>query len=286
MERRLLPQDWVTRLKAAQIKSEQLRNDFPTAHQEEAVKSIQKLWSQGMTGDFVYKDAKAVFEALTERTEEGRQKTFLGRYKSPLVNEWQILLRIYERDNLYLAEYGKIVQQLQGFDLPAMKKQMQTMVKQVSEGQQKRNECQRSIKEQERLFKEECMKLGIQPSEEAVALERQAIKMVEQLAPKFQEIQRKIQSATINELVSYYKEFNSIPKESLPMLSYLVQNGDENLAKFEFKKSNPGKAIPQDIEEREEHKYDLYNRFDQIYFNESSSVVNQAEGGAIDIDWS
>jgi hypothetical protein len=32
------------------------------------------------------------------------------------------------------------------------------------------------------------MKLGIQPSEEAVALERQAIKMVEQLAPKFQEI--------------------------------------------------------------------------------------------------
>jgi len=87
-----------------------------------------------MTGDFLYKDAKAVFEALTERTEEGRQKTFLGRYKSPLVNEWQILLRIYERDNLYLAEYGKIVQQLQGFDLPAMKKQMQTMVKQVSEG--------------------------------------------------------------------------------------------------------------------------------------------------------
>lgn len=51
-----------------------------------------------------------MFIGLSEKSEECRQKSFLGRYKSQLTIDWQILLRIYEKDNLYLAEYGKIVQ--------------------------------------------------------------------------------------------------------------------------------------------------------------------------------
>ena len=81
------------------------------------IASKQNAGSDG-TVEFIYKDVREVFTALTEKTEEGRQKNFLGRYKSPLVLEWQLLMRIYEKDNLYLAEYGKIVQQLMAFDVP------------------------------------------------------------------------------------------------------------------------------------------------------------------------
>jgi hypothetical protein len=110
-ERRLLPQDWVTKLKAAQIKSEELRTGFPINHTEQAVKDLYKRKIQGKSdGDFLYQDAKEVFQGLTEGTEEGRQKNIIGRYKSQLVVDWQLLLRIYEKDNLYLAEYGKTVQ--------------------------------------------------------------------------------------------------------------------------------------------------------------------------------
>ena len=93
------------------------------SHPEEAVRNIHKTLINNGTGEFVYRDAKEVFVALTERTEEGKQKNFIGRYKSQVAIDWQLLLRIYEKDNLYLAEYGKIVQQLQGFDLPSLKKQ-------------------------------------------------------------------------------------------------------------------------------------------------------------------
>jgi hypothetical protein len=62
-------------------------------------------------------------------------KSFLGRYKSPLMLDWQLLLRIYDKDSLYLAEYGKIVQQLHGFDIPSLKKQQQTLSRQVQESQ-------------------------------------------------------------------------------------------------------------------------------------------------------
>ena len=71
-ERRLLPQDWVTKLKAAQIKSEELRTTgFPVNHPEQAVRDLYKRKIQGR-GDFLYQDAREVFLGLTEGTEEGR----------------------------------------------------------------------------------------------------------------------------------------------------------------------------------------------------------------------
>ena len=71
-ERRLLPQDWVTKLKAAQIKSEELRTTgFPVNHPEQAVRDLHKSKIQGR-GDFLYQDAREVFLGLTEGTEEGR----------------------------------------------------------------------------------------------------------------------------------------------------------------------------------------------------------------------
>jgi hypothetical protein len=126
-ERRLLPSDWVLKLKAATVKSEELRLGFPRATTtEEALKQIyaNRIEKAGGEGEFIYGQAKEVFQELIEKTEEGKQKNFIGRYKSQLVIDWQLLLRIYEKDNLYLAEYGKIVQQLQGFDLPSLKKQL------------------------------------------------------------------------------------------------------------------------------------------------------------------
>jgi hypothetical protein len=112
-ERKLLPSDWVTKLKAAQIKSEELRTNYPVKHLEAAVVSIHKelIAPKGAANseEFIYKDAKEVFVRITEGTEEGRSKNFIGRYKSQLAIDWQLLLRIYEKDNLFLAEYGKIV---------------------------------------------------------------------------------------------------------------------------------------------------------------------------------
>ena len=86
-ERRLLPTDWVKKIKAAEIKSEQLRNEFPQNHKEESVRKI-KTFIQEKGDTFLYKDAKEVFRMLTETTEEGKQKSFLGYYTSELVKNW------------------------------------------------------------------------------------------------------------------------------------------------------------------------------------------------------
>ena len=70
-DRRLLPSDWVKKIKATEIKSEELRNNFPAQHAEESVRKIKKF-IQDKGENFIYKDAKEVFRLLTETTEEGK----------------------------------------------------------------------------------------------------------------------------------------------------------------------------------------------------------------------
>jgi len=74
-----------------------------------------------------------VFRQLTENTDEGKQTNFFGRYSSQLVKDWQMLIRIYEYENLYLGELCKVVQQMCAFEMPALRKQQTTMAKTLTE---------------------------------------------------------------------------------------------------------------------------------------------------------
>lgn len=78
------------------------------------------------------------------------------------------------------------------------------------------------------------------------------------------------------------------------MLGYISKQGDENLAVYNYKKSNPNiKNLSQDLLQREQHKYDLYMRYDQIVFREEQvfeidigeDFDQPAASGNIDIDW-
>lgn len=77
----------------------------------------------------------------------------------------------------------------------------------------------------------------------------------------------------MQQVIEYYKEFNKIRNYrndvSLLMLSYFAKYGDENIKSYEFRKRQPQKALPKDIQEREDHKYDLYERVYQIVKGET-----------------
>ena len=81
------------------------------------------------------------------------------------------------------------------------------MSKQVNEGQQKREDLKRSIKEKDRAFTEECVKIGITQTVNASDLERQSIKLVSGLVEKFRSIESLLRDKTMQELVQYYIDF-------------------------------------------------------------------------------
>ena len=227
----------------------------------------------------MYKDYREVFAELVERSEEGRQKTFLGRYKSPLVLEWQLLIKIYESNSVYLAEYGRIIQQVQGFDLPAARKQLQTAVRSGQEAREKAEEARKGAKEQDRVFKALCEKLGLMPTLDEAAMERQAVGMVREVVPRFRDIESNLRG--LKEVVEYYRQFNQDNTGgALDMLRYMAEHGDENRAVFEARKA--GKELGEEEQGlREAHKYDLYERFDQIVYAEEPVI----EIGENATDW-
>jgi len=54
--------------------------------------------------------AKHVFTKLGEATgTEYCEKSFLGYFKHQTTKEWQVLVQIYEKGNLYWAEQAKFI---------------------------------------------------------------------------------------------------------------------------------------------------------------------------------
>ena len=60
------------------------------------------------------------------------------------------------------------------------------------------------------------------------------IKLVEQLIPKFKELEGLFTSKQFKELVYFYEEFNNDPS-ALPLLRYISENGDSNLVFYQVK---------------------------------------------------
>jgi len=79
-----------------------------------------------------YFDGKKIF-AFLEKTTESPVKNMFGQYNSPLLKEWNALLKAWERDNIYLAESSRYLVQYTTHECPAMKKSIIAMEKQISD---------------------------------------------------------------------------------------------------------------------------------------------------------
>ena len=66
-------------------------------------------------------------------------------------------------------------------------------------------------------------------------MERQVIKLVEQLVPKFRALETQLTTKSTLDLISYYQEFTQ-DSRALPLLTYISKHGDSNLAMFNARK--------------------------------------------------
>ena len=115
-------------------------------------------------------------------------------------------------------------------------------------------------------------------------MERQVIKLVEQLVSKFKELEGLFTSKQFKELVYFYEEFNN-DSSALPLLRYISENGDSNLVFYQAKQRK--EPLTSEIQSREEHKYDLYQKFEDIVYKEDEFKVEAVGGGdgVTEIEW-
>lgn len=73
--------------------------------------------------DINYFHCKKIIEILKET--EADSKNLFGRYGSKRMKDWQDILRLYEKDNLYLAEASQMLIRNINYEIPSFKKQIQ-----------------------------------------------------------------------------------------------------------------------------------------------------------------
>lgn len=92
---------------------------------------------------------------------EADSKNFLGGYGSQRMKAWQEILKLYEKDSMYLGEAAQTLVRNMQYDIPGLKKQISKMEQSAEEAEKKRLD---SIKSENILKNEHtaaCQQLGI-----------------------------------------------------------------------------------------------------------------------------
>jgi len=71
-----------------------------------------------------------IVEILKET--EADTKNLFGRYGSQRMKDWQEILRLYEKDNVYLAEAAQMLMRNVNYEVPSIKKQIQKIEQSIT----------------------------------------------------------------------------------------------------------------------------------------------------------
>ncbi|ODN00152.1 CDK5 regulatory subunit-associated protein 3 [Orchesella cincta] len=190
-----------------------------------------------------------IVEVLKET--EADSKNFLGMYGSKRMKDWQEILKLYQKDCLYLAECGAILARNVIYEVPAMKRLVSKAEQSMQECQKKETGSRKQAQEYRDKFVHNCNQLGIRlenfdpknanhkpPS--AASIGNQLVALMSQELP---EIFKKIASKSkdVDEAVSFYRQFlkstiglkEDQEKTCLGLLRLVIDKG--NVTAYEWK---------------------------------------------------
>ena len=92
---------------------------------------------------------------------EKDSKNFFGSYGSQRMKDWQQIVKMYESDNIYLAEAASVISQNVSYEGPGIKKAIAKCETSEQECDKKEDSIKRRVTELEAEFSKECRELGI-----------------------------------------------------------------------------------------------------------------------------
>ncbi|XP_066996998.1 CDK5 regulatory subunit-associated protein 3 isoform X2 [Anabrus simplex] len=113
ISRRHVNRDWQTQVLVIREKINNAIQDMPV-HE-----GIAKL----LSGSYInYFHCKKIIDILKET--EASSKNFFGSYGSQRMKDWQEIVKLYEKDNVYLAEVAQMLIRNVNYEVPSIKKQI------------------------------------------------------------------------------------------------------------------------------------------------------------------
>lgn len=146
-------------------------------------------------------------------------------YGSQRMKDWQVVIKLYEKESMYLAEAAQILTRNITYEIPSLKKQI-TKFEQLSVESEKKI---LDLAKSENILKSEhlllCQQLGIKGDK----IRRELVQRLDELPKIYQRIASEIPS--LNKAISLYSEFSG-NENSLELLRHVASNGNTTVYQF------------------------------------------------------
>ncbi|KAJ6623918.1 CDK5RAP3-like protein [Pseudolycoriella hygida] len=223
--RKIVSKNWQAQVREIRSKISNALNDMPV-HPE-----LVKL----LSGSYInYFHCLQIVEIL--KTTEADTKSLFGRYGSQRMNDWQSIVRAYEKDSVYLAEAGQILQR-QNVEVPGLRKQRNKIGQMIDDTEDRIKDL---IRSEEHLLKERqiiCQQLGIKGSN----LKEEFIGRIKKLPKFYDEIVKALPK--LRKAIDYYLEFSS-NSEFLPLVRHILEYGNTTVYQFIYNEPPLSVEVP------------------------------------------
>lgn len=214
LSRGKVPNDWLTEWKALQGKLKATLSNEQTAL---PLHIKTKMEETGLT----YWSCVDGFNLLSSELMTSRGlthisglKNFFGKYTDVSLRALSTLIDSYKKNAIHVAEGGKLLNQFTQYDIPSLKKNIQTNEKQITDILIKIQSCQRNSKELRVKFADTLKNTyNLSLSDKVIATLTQS-ELKEKLKENssriflyFNKIHRLIQAQKLQDIISYYQDF-------------------------------------------------------------------------------
>ncbi|EZA50664.1 CDK5RAP3-like protein [Ooceraea biroi] len=220
--RRHCKKDWHTSVLAIREKINNAIRDMP-AH--DGIASL-------LSGTYInYFYCVKIVEILKET--EADTRNLFGRYGSQRMKDWQEVLRLYEKDNVYLAEAAQMLMRNVNYEVPNIKKQIQKLEQSLTDLEKKETEYKKSENIAHTEYNALCKQLGITGYS---TVRRELMEKIKELAKIYQRIAEKTRS--LDKIVEFYCAFveftfgQQYDGNTVPVVKHVIEKG--NTTTFEY----------------------------------------------------
>lgn len=180
-------------------------------------------YSLSIQTDIHYFHCLQIIEIL--KTTEADTKSVFGRYGSQRMKDWQEIVRLYEKDNVYIAEAAQILVRNVNYELPSLKKQLSKFDQLIDDAQKKIHDLTASESVLLSQRAAICQKLGIEGKD----LRAEFIAKVKELPKLHAEVGRAV--GQLQAALNVYA-LCSKNNECLPIVRYVVAKGNTTVYEY------------------------------------------------------
>ncbi|EFA00941.1 CDK5 regulatory subunit-associated protein 3 [Tribolium castaneum] len=223
VSRRHVTKDWQNSILQVREKINNAIQDMP-AHE-----GIIKL----LSGQHInYFHCLKIIEILKET--EADSKNLFGRYGSQRMKDWQQIVSMYQKDNIYLAEAAQILIRNVSYEIPSLKKQVAKLEQSQTDAEKKIKDYSKNEALALKEFNTSCEQLGITGKN----IKSELIQLLGELPKIYENAAGKIK--LVKPAIELYLAFNQYLSgkdtgvEVLPLLRFVAEKGNPTTYEYTY----------------------------------------------------